>query len=104
MHKSRLQKLEEFARRHPEDPFSHYGLAMEYKSAGKPDKAAEVFSRLLKLKPDYTPAYFQYGMVLRDTGQNKLAGSVFAKGIEVASQNGDQRAVAELEAALAEEL
>ena len=42
MTKSRLETLEEFVRERPTDAFAHYGLAMEYLNAGRPDRKSVV--------------------------------------------------------------
>lgn len=97
---SRLQMLEEFTRQHPQDSFSHYGLAMEYVNAGRHDEALETFNKLLGLNPDYVAAYYHAGVLLGKLGRLEEARSLLQRGMEVAGRNGDFHTRSELEQAL----
>ncbi|MGH7224888.1 MAG: hypothetical protein ACRELF_16820, partial [Gemmataceae bacterium] len=59
--KSRKEQLEEMLAEEPNDPFLHYGLAMEYVSAGEDRTAVERFQKLLAVAADYVPGYLQAG-------------------------------------------
>lgn len=100
MNKSRLETLEEFVRQQPTDSFAHYGLALEYANAGRPDEAVALFQKLLGFNPDYTAAYYQAGVLLGKLGRVEEARSMFQRGIEVAGRNGDFHSKSELEQAL----
>ena len=66
--KSRRQRLEEMLAEDPTDSFCRYGLAMDYASAGEDETAAKVFAELLRMSPEYVPAYLQAGQVLARLG------------------------------------
>jgi len=98
----RVATFKTFITRSPADPFPRYGLAMEYKGAGKLDEAWLTFEELLQKFPDYVATYLMAGGTLLALGRNDDAATTFRKGIEVAGRRGDLHAKKELEAALAE--
>lgn len=100
MAKSRLEMLEEFVREQPTDAFAHYGLALEYAKAGRPDDALTLFQKLLGFSPDYTAAYYHAGVLLGKLGRVEEARAMFERGIEVAGRHGDFHTRSELEQAL----
>ncbi len=100
MTESRREKLEEFIRLNPEDAFSRYGLAIEYKNAGQHDDALKTFEKLLSFKPDYTAAYYHAGVMLGGMGRTGEARDYLTRGMEVAKKNGDFHTLSELEEAL----
>ena len=100
MEKSRMETLEEFTQQNPEDAFSHYGLAMEYKTAGRHDDALKIYEKLLSFKPDYTAAYYHAGVMLGDMDRAAEARDYLTRGMEVAKKNGDFHTLSELEEAL----
>jgi len=50
--------LTEVLAQNPTDAFARYGLAMEYRTLEKFERALEEFGRLLATHPDYTAGYF----------------------------------------------
>ena len=73
---SRVETLKKFIEAHPSDPFPRYGLAQEYKNAGRFDEARAVFDALMRDHPDYTAAYLHAGNVLVSLGQRDDLGDV----------------------------
>ena len=100
MEKSRLETLQEFIAANPNDSFVRYGLAQEYVRAGEHAQAVEQFRELLKVNPNYVPAYYHGGQTLEKLGQREEARTLYTQGIEAASRTGDQHARSELQAAL----
>jgi len=98
----RLATFRSFIARAPSDPFPRYGLAMELKTRGELAAAWSAFEELLGQFPDYVPAYLMAGGTLVGLGRKSDAADIYTKGIEVAIRRGDQHALRELEAALAE--
>src|SRR5262249_24326783 len=98
----RVATFRSFIAKSPSDPFPRYGLAMELKNQGKLDDAASAFAELITSFPDYVPAYLMAGNVLANQGKRGEATDVYRRGISAATARGDQHAVKELEAALAE--
>ena len=100
MAKSRLETLEEFARERPADAFAHYGLAMEYVTAGRAEDALVTFQKLLGFNPNYSAAYHQAALLLTRLGRTEEAREMFRRGIEVAGRNGEHHSKSEMEEAL----
>ena len=98
----RIATFRSFIARTPTDPFPRYGLAMELKTRGDLAEAWAAFSELVDQFPDYVPTYLMAGGTLVTLGRKDEAADVYRKGIEVATQRGDQHARRELESALAE--
>jgi tetratricopeptide (TPR) repeat protein len=96
----KLQQLFKLLEREPNDTFLLYGVGMEYKKLGAPDKAIEHFDRVLKTDPNYCYAYYQKGQVLEQSGQADLARQTYQEGITAAKRAGDAHAQSELEAAM----
>lgn len=99
--KSRKEQLEEMLAEDPRDPFLHYGLAMEYASAGDDRTAVERFRQLLAVAPDYVPAYLQAGQALLRLNRPAEARETWAQGVAVARRNGDVHAAEEMSGMMA---
>ncbi len=97
----RISTFKTFIGRSPGDPFPRYGLAMEYKGAGRLEEAWSTFQDLVTSFPDYVPTYLMAGGTLEALGRGDEAASMYRAGIDAASRRGDAHARKELEAALA---
>lgn len=97
---SRKEQLEAMLRDDPNDPFLHYGLAMEFISAGDDTQAVQRLQHLFTVAPDYVPGYLQAGQALVRLNRNEEAQSVLQRGLEVAQKNRDQHAWDEMQALL----
>jgi len=97
---SRIEALKKFIAAQPGDPFPRYGLAQEYKNAGRFDESREVFDALMLDHPDYTAAYLHAGNVLIELGRRDEARAIFERGIEACRRRGDGHAMSELQGAL----
>lgn len=95
----RVATFRSFIARSPGDPFPRYGLAMELKGRGEMSEAWATFAELLDQFPDYVPTYLQAGGTLVALGRKTEAAGIYRKGIEVATNRGDQHARRELESA-----
>ena len=93
--------LMQFVEANADDPFPRYGLAMEFKNAGRLEDADRAFSELMNRFPDYTPAYLHAGNVARDLGRIDAAVAIYRAGVEACSRKRDEHAQGELESALA---
>ena len=98
----RIERLRMLVEKNPDDPFPCYGLAMEHKNRGDHREAVRVFQQLVEHHPEYTAAYFHFGMSLQAVGEQGKAEEVLGLGIEMAGKNGESHAREELQAALAE--
>jgi Flp pilus assembly protein TadD len=95
--KSRKQRLEEMLAEGPNDPELHYALAMEHAGAGTHEEAASCLRELIRLHPDYVPAYFHAGKSLLALGRDGEAREVLRAGIAAAAAKGDGHAAGEME-------
>jgi predicted Zn-dependent protease len=93
---TRREKLQEMLTSSPDDPFLHYGLAMEHRGAGERDAALGELRQVLELDPHYVAAYFHQGQMLAEGGDIAAAQQVLRSGIEVANRLGDRHAADEM--------
>ncbi len=98
---SRLEVLEQMIAKGVSDPFPMYGLALEYRSAGRDEDAVRAFENLRAKFPQYVPQYLMCGQVLERLGRKADARACMESGIVVARAARDAHSVGELEEALA---
>lgn len=96
---SRIDAIKKFVEQSPNDPFPRYGLAMEYKNAGRAEEAVATFRELQTRNPDYVPQYLMHGNLLAAMHQLDEARAVYDAGIAAARTKGDAHALSELESA-----
>jgi Tfp pilus assembly protein PilF len=94
--------LESFLKQDPNDGFTRFALAMEYKKFGDINKSEEVYRDLLEHDPNYVGAYYHLGKLYEETGQLDLAIQTYKTGIEIANSVNDFHASSELQQALME--
>jgi tetratricopeptide (TPR) repeat protein len=96
----RLEILKSMVEQNPEDSFSRYGLAMEYRNTGEMEAAMREFQELKRRNPDYAATYFHAGQTLERMGRLEEARAMYQEGIEVTTRIGDSHARSELQGAL----
>lgn len=97
---SRRDQLQEMLAEDPNDPFLHYALAMEEKSAGDSSAALARLTEIETRFPDLVAAYFQRGQILSAVGEAEAAQEVLHRGIAVARRVGDLHAAGEMQGLL----
>lgn len=97
-----ISELESLIARFPDKPFPRYGLAMEYKKAGRFDDAVAQFKQAMALDPNYVAAYMHCGIALREAGRVDDAKATLHKGLEVAQRIGNSHAAGEISGILQE--
>lgn len=100
MASTRLEILKSMVLQKPNDSFSRYGLAMEYRNGGDLEGAVREFRELMAVNPDYSPAYFHGGQTLEKLGRLEEARELYQQGVEVTRRKGDEHARSEMQAAL----
>ncbi len=100
--KTRRQNLEEFVATHPNDAFARYGLALECVNAGEHELAVGHFRKLIETNPSYVAGYFHFGQLLARLKRSDEARAILSSGVSVAQKAGNQHALEEMRAALAE--
>lgn len=94
----RLEVIERTLQAGSKDPFVWYARAMELRSLGRLEDAAQAFTEVAEKFPDYVPTYLMAAQVTRALGRVGEARTWCARGAEVAQRVGDQHARGELEA------
>ncbi len=97
MYHIRLQKLLDFLKNEPNDPFLKYALATEYLSQNDVQTALFYFEELLNKHSDYVGTYYHAGKLYERLDRKSEAIFVYQKGMEIASKAGDRHAYSELQ-------
>jgi Tfp pilus assembly protein PilF len=95
----KIQKLQEFLQKTPNDNFLKHALALEYIKMNDDARARQLFEEILSLSPDYIGSYYHLAKLLERNGENKLAIKWYEKGMTAAKEAKDQHAYNELQAA-----
>jgi tetratricopeptide (TPR) repeat protein len=96
----RLASLQAFRAEDPDDPFTRFALASEYRKRGLIVEAIDEFDGLVRDHPAYVGTYYHFGKTLADAGRLDDAREMFVRGIRVAEEQRDFHARAELQDAL----
>ncbi|QIX63001.1 tetratricopeptide repeat protein [Hymenobacter sp. BT18] len=96
---TRLQQLLAFYHDDPNDAFTIYALATEYRSSD-PAKAWEFYHKLLTEHPEYVGTYYHAGKLLEQLGQPAEAEQVYRTGLTVARRAGQLHAASEIQGVL----
>jgi tetratricopeptide (TPR) repeat protein len=100
MKTGRLEQLQKMLLDEPEDDFLNYALALEYHKLGEALKAISIIEKLLDRNPSYLGGYYQLGKWYEEQQEMQKAGEIFEKGIAVAKQQNNRKALNELNEAL----
>jgi len=98
--KSRKETLLDMLEMDSQDVFLNYALAMEFLGERNFEEAESQFQKTLNFKIDYLPCYYQLGQVYEKLNQDVLAIEFYNKGIELANEQGNKKALGELKEAL----
>lgn len=96
---SRIQTLAKAVKKHPEDSFYKFSLALEMLKIGEKSKAKVLFQDIAEKDPQYVGVYYHLGKLYVELQQNENALRTYTKGIEVADQQGDEHSKMELKSA-----
>lgn len=94
--RTRREQIEAMLAEEPNDPELRYMLAMDYVSAGDDVAAASCFEDLIRVAPNYPPAYHQAGRALQRLNRIADARALLSRGIPIAEKNGDHHAAGEM--------
>ncbi|MBX2962877.1 MAG: tetratricopeptide repeat protein [Cyclobacteriaceae bacterium] len=98
MNLTRIEQLLKFLEEDPNDVFSLYALALEYRDDDAA-KATALLDKLLASQPGYLPAYYQAAILHQESGDIETAKKLFKEGISLAVQLKDNATQRELQAA-----
>jgi predicted Zn-dependent protease len=99
---ARIEMLNKLILQMPNDPFLHYGLALEYFNMSDFQKAIELFGEIIQKFPNYVPTYYQFAQAYEKMKDVEKAKEMYKKGIITATTENDTHALAELRSALNE--
>lgn len=97
MHHIRLQKLLNFLKNEPNDPFLKYALATEYLNANEIELALQYYEDLISNHPDYVGTYYHLGKLYESLDRKNDAISTYQKGMDVSRKARDMHALSELQ-------
>jgi Flp pilus assembly protein TadD len=92
----RLEQIRAMLAEEPSDPELRYMLAMEHVSQGDDEEAVRCFEELIRLAPNYPPAYHQGGRTLQRLNRLTDARSLLQRGIPIAQAQGNDHAAGEM--------
>ena len=95
----RIEKLNEFLQKNPDDNFVQHALALEYIKMGRDREARTLFEKILVRDPGYIGSYYHLGKLLEQLGEKDLAIQWYMKGMNAAKKAVDLHAYNELLAA-----
>jgi len=95
----RIEKLKDFLRAEPDDPFVKHALALEYMKIGEVGTARRLLEEVLTKDPGAVGSYYQLGKLLEGMGEVQLAMEWYEKGMAAARAAGERRAYNELHTA-----
>ena len=84
----------------PHDVFLNYALAMEHLSAEEFKEADLQLKKVLDIKADYLPCYYQLGQVNEKLGNNNIALTYYKQGVDIAKSQNNHKALGELNEAI----
>jgi Tfp pilus assembly protein PilF len=97
MDTERLRQFQELIALEPDDTVLRFGLGEIYIQAQDFTSAAEQFTEILRLDPQYSAAYRYLGQAYAALGRVSEAEAVFRQGIAVAEARGDLQTVKEMQ-------
>ena len=98
MHRNRLQKLLEFLKNEPADPFLKYALATEYLRLNEPDTALQYYQDLVINHKEYVGTYYHLGKLYEALNRKNDALKTYQDGMQIARNARDNHALSELQA------
>jgi len=97
MQVNRLEKLLDFIKNEPNDPFLKYALATEYLRLNQTDKALFYYEDLINNHPDYSGTYYHLGKLYEALNRKQEAISTYETGIKITREKRDNHAFSELQ-------
>lgn len=92
----RIQLLRQFTEEEPENPFNWYALAIEFRETD-PEEAQILFAKLLANHTSYLATYFPAAHLYAEMDEIDQAKVIFEKGIFLAREQKNIKALQELQ-------
>ncbi len=94
---SRLEQLLKLVEVSPDDPLTHYAVALEYFNQEQWDKSRQAFERTLEIDPNYTAAYYHKARAEIRAGLREQARQTLTAGQQCARRQGDLKTEREMQ-------
>lgn len=91
----RIQLLKNFIEEEPDNPFNYYALGLEWMEKD-PAESVQMFDFVLERFPNYLPVYFPSAQFFFGLEDFEKAKKIFEKGIELAIELKEEKALKEL--------
>ena len=96
---AKIDRLQNFLKNNPEDPFLQYALAMEYIKMEEDDNALNIFKVLTEQHPDYIGTYYHFGKLLEKLNKKEEASDIYQLGMRIAKDQKEMHTFQELQGA-----
>lgn len=97
-----IRKLATYVKKNPDDSFSKFALALEFKKQGEYKRSRMFFEDILQKDPEYVGVYYHLGKLYEMMDQLADAKKMYKQGITIADSQREDRTKSELEEALAQ--
>lgn len=97
---SRKEQILNMLVNEPNDVFLNYALAMEFVSSNELKQADEQLKKVLSIKTDYLPCFYQLGQLNEQLGNNDIALTFYKQGVDLAKSQNNNKALGELNEAI----
>lgn len=98
MNEDRLNQLFKFLEDDPNDAFTLYAIATEYRQTDQ-EKSLFYYEKLLAEHENYVGTYYHAAKLYEELGKPDLAEQTYKKGMQISRQEGNMHAFAELQQA-----
>jgi len=98
--KSKIKQLARQIKSNPEDSFSKFALALEFKKQQNFNNAGILFEDILENDPGYVGVYYHLAKLYEERGQLNDAQKLYQRGIKIADKQDERRTKKELSEAL----
>lgn len=102
MSNAMIEKLESYLKEDPNDSFTKFALALEYKKIDDLTHAIHLLEEIHADDPDYIGIYYHLGRLYEVTNEIGKAISSYEEGIDKAKNTNDSQTLSELKSALME--
>ena len=96
----KVKQLASYIKENPNDSFSKFALALEFRKDGEFKKARILFEDILSSDPDYVGVYYHLGKLYEVLDRMNDAKELYEKGIDIADEQNETRTKKELKEAL----
>jgi tetratricopeptide (TPR) repeat protein len=96
----RKELIYDMLAKEPDDVFLNYALAMEHLSSEEYKEADLQLKKVLSINPNYLACFYQLGQVNEKLGDTEKALEYYKKGLTLAQQQNNTKALGELNEAI----